>query len=70
MLKEELMMRMRDQWFKGLVQQGFGATFDVLKEKVAAAHMKPIYDENGLLKIPFSTKQPKGSRKEKNKSKV
>jgi len=63
------MMRMRDQWFKGLVQQGFAATFDVLKEKVAAAHMRPIYDDNGLLKIPFSIKQPKGIKKEKNKYK-
>ena len=53
-------MRMRDRWFKGLVRQGFGERFEMLKEKVAAAHMKPIYDDNGLLKIPFSIKQPKG----------
>lgn len=61
---------MRDRWFKGLVRQGFEERFDMLKEKVAAAHMKPIYDDNGLLKIPFSTKQPKRVKKEKKGSKV
>ena len=61
---------MRDQQFKGLVQRGFAETFEMLKEKVAAAHMKPIYDANGLLKMPFSTEQPKGIKKEKKRSKV
>lgn len=63
-------MRMRDQWFKGLVQQGFASTFEMLKGKVAGANMKPIYDSNGLLKIPFSIKQSKGINKGKNRSNV
>ena len=69
-LKEQMMMRKRNQLFKDLVRQGFASTFQMLKEKVSGANMTPIYDKNGMLMISFSGLKSERTEWKKNRSKT